>query len=238
MRSERTRTSYSNVHAGSVSRSNGSFTQVPFTVLDRGGRREFRLTHPRSTGNMETHETKTLTELGHLITSSIGALEKIQRQSDQRANGDYTQSASGAAENGATNGLNGSASKAEMQNGIKSIPTSDTKKDVRASSPLDMPTREVFDARRTLLASAGKLTELVSAPSERLLEVSMQYFEARALHIAADKRIPDLLHGAPGGALDVAALAAKVGIEPRKLCQCLPPQVLLRVAFLTRACAL
>ena len=44
-----------------------------------------------------------------------------------------------------------------------------------------------------MLAAVGMVTELVSDPSSRLLEVSSQYFEARALRIAAERRIPDLL---------------------------------------------
>ncbi|KAM5383754.1 hypothetical protein ACJZ2D_001743 [Fusarium nematophilum] len=91
-----------------------------------------------------------------------------------------------------------------------------------ASAAADLPTWGIFNAQRALLAAAGTLTELVSQPENRLLEVSSQYFEARALHIAADARIPDLLAAADGGvdngsgvAIDV--LSAKVGIEPRKL---------------------
>ncbi|KAI1145686.1 hypothetical protein F4825DRAFT_467132 [Nemania diffusa] len=55
------------------------------------------------------------------------------------------------------------------------------------------PTKPLFDAQRTLLAPAGLLTELISEPQNRLLEVSSQYFEARALHMIADKRVPDIL---------------------------------------------
>jgi len=82
-----------------------------------------------------------------------------------------------------------------------------------------LPAKPLFDAQRTLLAAAGMLTELVSDGQNRLLEVSSQYFEARALHVVADKRIPDILasHQDAGG-LDVKTLAAEVGIEARKLC--------------------
>ncbi|KAI0872292.1 hypothetical protein GGS24DRAFT_491591 [Hypoxylon argillaceum] len=55
------------------------------------------------------------------------------------------------------------------------------------------PTKPLFDAQRTLLAPAGLLTELISEPQNRLLEVSSQYFEARALHMIVDKRVPDIL---------------------------------------------
>ncbi len=79
-----------------------------------------------------------------------------------------------------------------------------------------LPSQALHEAQRTLLAAAGLLTELVSEPSSRLLEVSSSYFEARALHIAAEKRIPDLLAGKSGG-VEVGFLGEKTGIEPRKL---------------------
>lgn len=80
-----------------------------------------------------------------------------------------------------------------------------------------LPSRPLFEAQRTLLAAAGLLTELVSSPSSRLLEVSSQYFESRALHVAANQRIADKLAAAGDAGLDLATLAAQVGIEPRKL---------------------
>ncbi len=86
-------------------------------------------------------------------------------------------------------------------------------------SPAVLPNWRLYQAQRELLAAAGTLTELASDPSSRLQEVSGQYFEARALHIAAEKRIADVIaeldtdgEGVPG---DV--IAEKVGIEPRKL---------------------
>ncbi|KAK0615277.1 S-adenosyl-L-methionine-dependent methyltransferase [Bombardia bombarda] len=79
-----------------------------------------------------------------------------------------------------------------------------------------LPSKPLFDAQRALLAASGLLTELVSEPQNRLLEVSSQYFEARALHVVADKQIPDILAKHENG-LDVKTLAAEVGIESRKL---------------------
>ncbi|KAJ8133353.1 hypothetical protein O1611_g274 [Lasiodiplodia mahajangana] len=80
-----------------------------------------------------------------------------------------------------------------------------------------LPAKPLFDAQRTLLAAAGLLTELVSQPQDRLLEVSSQYFEARALHIVADKRVPDILAKSGDEGVDIKTLAAAVGIESRKL---------------------
>ncbi|KAL6711557.1 hypothetical protein ACN47E_004491 [Coniothyrium glycines] len=80
-----------------------------------------------------------------------------------------------------------------------------------------LPAKPLFDAQRAILAAAGKLTELVSQPSIRILEVSSQYFESRCLHIIADKRVPDIL--AEGGArgVHVEKIAKSIGIETQKL---------------------
>jgi hypothetical protein len=82
-----------------------------------------------------------------------------------------------------------------------------------------LPPKALFDAQRTILAAVGVLTELVSTPSMRLIEVATQYFEARALHIAAEKRIPDMLAGFDENGVAVSDLAEKVGCDSRKLCQ-------------------
>ncbi|KAI0465612.1 S-adenosyl-L-methionine-dependent methyltransferase [Xylaria cf. heliscus] len=80
-----------------------------------------------------------------------------------------------------------------------------------------LPSMPLFNAQRTLLAAAGLLTELVSEPQNRLLEVSSQYFEARALHIVTDKRVPDILAKGGDQGVDIKTLASVVGIEYRKL---------------------
>ncbi|KAH7304214.1 S-adenosyl-L-methionine-dependent methyltransferase [Stachybotrys elegans] len=74
-----------------------------------------------------------------------------------------------------------------------------------------------FDAQRTLLAAGGLLTELVGEPRNRLLEVSSQYFEARALHIVADARVPDILARGDGEGVHVKQIAEEIGIEEKKL---------------------
>lgn len=83
-----------------------------------------------------------------------------------------------------------------------------------------LPSRALFDAQRTLLAASGLLTELVSDPSSRLLEVSSQYFESRALHIVADQRLADVLarnQQQPDIGVGIETLAKATGIEVRKL---------------------
>jgi hypothetical protein len=81
-----------------------------------------------------------------------------------------------------------------------------------------LPSKLLFDAQRTILSAAGMLTELASDPSSRLLEVSTQYFEARALHIAAENRIPDLLAASDEG-VTVDELAKSIGCDAAKLCE-------------------
>lgn len=160
----------------------------------------------------DSQNANTLSELGQLISSSIQALNELQGFPDSAlnglgamANGTLNGTANGTA-NGSSNGVDGAAKKETTPN----APESKT-----------LPPRDTFNVQRNLLAAAGKLTELVSSPSNRLLEVSSQYFEARALHIAVDKRIPNLIDTAPEKVLTIEALAKQVGIEPRKLCKLL-----------------
>ncbi|KAK4244016.1 S-adenosyl-L-methionine-dependent methyltransferase [Corynascus novoguineensis] len=89
------------------------------------------------------------------------------------------------------------------------------KNDTSADDQSPLPSRELFDAQRTLLAAAGMLTELVSDPSSRIIEVALQQFEARSLHLAAATRVPDIL--AEKGEMSVDELSSQVGIEKKKL---------------------
>ncbi len=86
--------------------------------------------------------------------------------------------------------------------------------------PHTLPSRRLYEAQRTLLALTGTLTELVADPSLRIMEVGCQYWESRALFIACERRIPDLL-AAPevDGSVGVSAqqLSEMTGIEHLKL---------------------
>ncbi|KAL4900543.1 hypothetical protein BDW74DRAFT_182629 [Aspergillus multicolor] len=90
-----------------------------------------------------------------------------------------------------------------------------------ADSDSSLPSRELFEARRTLIAATGKFTELVAAPSERLLEVSSQYNEARCLHITVSMRIADLLAAGEekGTGVSIESLSSETGIQAQKLCR-------------------
>jgi hypothetical protein len=84
-----------------------------------------------------------------------------------------------------------------------------------AQSPL--PSHELFNAKRTLISTTGKFVELVASPSERLLEVSSQYNEARCLHIVASSRIADILDTNSESGVAVEELSAQTGIQAQKL---------------------
>ena len=71
----------------------------------------------------------------------------------------------------------------------------------------------LYNAQRTVQAVTGAVVELTSEPQSRLLEVSSQYFESRALHIAAEHRIADLLHGRGNEGVHVNEIGKVVGIE-------------------------
>lgn len=80
-----------------------------------------------------------------------------------------------------------------------------------------LPSRKLWDAERTVEAISGALVELVSEPQQRIQQVATSFFEPRALYIAAERRIPDLLVEAGDEGLDIGVLAVKTGIESKKL---------------------
>lgn len=171
--------------------------------------------------------SRQLLQLSELIQTSIARLVEVREGKVKTADSSVVADANANANangkvNGDTNGnvaadTNGDANNT-YTNG-KSNGHETTNEEAKRQAPQALPDRELFDHQRTLLAAAGTLTELVSEPQNRLLEVSSQYFEARALHIAADARIPNILakHGESGVAIE--ALASEVGIESRKLCK-------------------
>ena len=85
-----------------------------------------------------------------------------------------------------------------------------------------LPSPRLWEATRTIESISGALVELVCEPHQRVQQVLTQFFESRALFIAAERRIPDLLAQAAvvgaAPALDIDALAAKTGIDAGKLC--------------------
>jgi hypothetical protein len=108
--------------------------------------------------------------------------------------------------------------KTHLQNGHSSAPT--------------LPSHELYDAQRTILAATGKLTELVSDPSIRILEVATQFQESRALYIAAERRIPDILADGNEDGKHISEISKIAKIESRKLCTLPPPSFTTTIVIL------
>ncbi|KAI0541762.1 S-adenosyl-L-methionine-dependent methyltransferase [Xylaria digitata] len=79
---------------------------------------------------------------------------------------------------------------------------------------IQLPTHAVYNAQRVLAAAAGSIEEIVCDPSLRILGFSSQYLESRALHIAAEHRIADVLDKQ---SLHTSDIAQRIGIETGKL---------------------
>ena len=87
-----------------------------------------------------------------------------------------------------------------------------------------LPSWDMYNAQRTIIAACGAFSELVQDPRRRLMEVVTGYSESRAMHIALQLRFADVLARLdPSGAngVHIDALAAEVGIHPTKLCESL-----------------
>lgn len=80
-----------------------------------------------------------------------------------------------------------------------------------------LPSHKLWNAERTVEAVTGSLVELVAEPHQRIQQILAEFMESRALFIAAERRIPDILNGAGPGGLDIQSVAEKTGIERRKL---------------------
>ena len=61
------------------------------------------------------------------------------------------------------------------------------------------------------------LQAAISDPHVRLIEIGASFLEARALHIVAEKRIPDLLAKEGKDGVGIEELAQKIGLEALKL---------------------
>ncbi|KDQ12506.1 hypothetical protein BOTBODRAFT_134671 [Botryobasidium botryosum FD-172 SS1] len=93
-----------------------------------------------------------------------------------------------------------------------------TDESIEAKMSPRLPTFELYNARKTIIAAAGSFIELAVEPQSRLLEVGAAYFESRALHIAAEHRVADLLAKAdPNEGLSAKEISQVIGIHPQKL---------------------
>ena len=80
-----------------------------------------------------------------------------------------------------------------------------------------LPSRKLWEAEKTIEAISGSLVELISEPYQHIQQLLTSYMESRALFIAAERNIPDLLAEAGHDGLHVEALAEKTNIESKKL---------------------
>ena len=104
--------------------------------------------------------------------------------------------------------------------------------DVPRDSP-SLPSWELYNAQRTILSACGAFSELVHDPQLHLLEMSVEYFEARALHVAAEHRIADILAQTDPAmtGIYIGDLSEKVGIDARKLCESLDPYCQIKLIY-------
>ncbi len=107
-----------------------------------------------------------------------------------------------------------------LEREVSASSTSPSTDDLSSSSPSTapaLPSPRLYEAQRTIAAIAGKLTELVSEPSARVIEIGCQYWETRALYVAVERRVPDLLAEGDGMGMRIGDIAGRTGIEERKL---------------------
>ena len=86
-----------------------------------------------------------------------------------------------------------------------------------------LPSWELHNAQRTIVAACGAITDLVHDPQLRIFEVASGFVEARALHVAAEHRVADVLdkHGGEvNRGVSIDELGAHIGIDGQKLGLC------------------
>ncbi|KZT03249.1 S-adenosyl-L-methionine-dependent methyltransferase [Laetiporus sulphureus 93-53] len=81
-----------------------------------------------------------------------------------------------------------------------------------------LPSPTLFEARRTFIGAYGMGIDLVHDPVVRMTEVINSYFNSRALRIAAESRIADVLDGAdPEEGISIQDISRQVGIDAQSL---------------------
>ncbi|PCH41150.1 S-adenosyl-L-methionine-dependent methyltransferase, partial [Wolfiporia cocos MD-104 SS10] len=87
---------------------------------------------------------------------------------------------------------------------------------VESGAPLPSP--EVFEATRIVTGACGMFLDLVQEPGSRLTEVACAYFLSRALHVAIQARVAEILADAdPTKGMSAALISEKTGINEQKL---------------------
>ena len=83
-----------------------------------------------------------------------------------------------------------------------------------------LPSWELYQAERTIVAACGAFLDLVQNPSMRLLEMSYGFLESRSIHVVAEHRISDVLARLDPTnrvGVHIDTLSANVGINASKL---------------------
>lgn len=92
------------------------------------------------------------------------------------------------------------------------------KEDTQDYIDIGVPSLALYNSRRTIVASCGALSELLLDPVHLISELSLSYFQSRALHIAAKHYIADILSTVPQEeGMAINTLGAKIGLDPSKL---------------------
>ncbi|KZT12560.1 S-adenosyl-L-methionine-dependent methyltransferase [Laetiporus sulphureus 93-53] len=87
-----------------------------------------------------------------------------------------------------------------------------------AISDASLPSPEMYEARRVITGAYGMVTDLVQEPASRLSEITCSFFTARALHIAVEARVADVIAEAnPAEGMSAVAIGKRVGIDAQKL---------------------
>ncbi|KAF9640005.1 hypothetical protein BFW01_g11811 [Lasiodiplodia theobromae] len=94
----------------------------------------------------------------------------------------------------------------------------------KGTAPNGVPSKEAYEAQRILTAAMGKVRELVVDPRYQIMEISQRYTDSRALFIAVERRVADLLEDGEGDGrhgCSLEFLADKTGVEKCKLARIL-----------------
>ena len=93
-------------------------------------------------------------------------------------------------------------------------------RDIHAKMGADLSISHVeHDAVKMVLAAIGSLESLIVEPHMRLNILSSSYTIPRALHIAAEKNVAEVLAQGKNNGVHAADLARSTGIEEKKLCK-------------------
>ncbi|CCL98643.1 uncharacterized protein FIBRA_00645 [Fibroporia radiculosa] len=87
-----------------------------------------------------------------------------------------------------------------------------------------LPSADLHHARQTIVGACGMLMSLVQEPHHRLMETALQYYSSRALHVAVEARLADILAEAdPELGMDSKTISVRTGIPQHNLAQVLRP---------------